>query len=144
MAHIPTALVATLALGLLAAPLAVEAQQPGKVARVGMALFGPTPTPEEVAKDAGASSLWLAMKELGWVEGQNMVVERRWGESLDQRRAAIAALVRLQVDVLIAPSLLWAKIAQEETKIIPSLAISGGDLVASGLVANLLHRSATQ
>jgi len=77
------------------------------------------------------------MKELGWAEGQNMVVERRWGESLDQRRAAIVALVRLQVDVLIASSLLWAKIAQQETKIIPIVAIVGGDLVASGLVANL-------
>jgi len=37
------------------------------------------------------------MKELGWIEGQNMIVERRWGESLDQRRAAIATLVRLQL-----------------------------------------------
>jgi ABC-type uncharacterized transport system substrate-binding protein len=122
---------------LLAAPLAVDAQPAGKVARVGMPLFGPTPTPEGVAKDAGASPLWLAMKELGWVEDQTLVVERRWGESLDQRRAAIAALVRLQVDVLIAPSLLWAKIAQEGTKIIPTVVIAGGDLVASGLVANL-------
>ncbi len=122
---------------LLAAPLAAEAQQAGKVARVGIALFGPTPTPEEIAKGAGANPFWLGMKELGWVEGQNMVVERRWGESLDQRRAAIVALVRLHVDVLIAFSLLWAKIAQQETRIIPTVAIVGGDLVASGLVPRL-------
>ncbi len=122
---------------LLAAPLAAEAQQAGRVARVGIAFFGPTPTPEEVAKSAAANPLWLRMKELGWVEGQNMVVERRWGESLDQRRAAVAALVRLQVDVLIVSSHLWARIAQEETKTIPTVVMSGGDLVASGLVANL-------
>ncbi len=122
---------------LLAVPLAGEAQQVGKVARVGIAFFGPTPTPEEVAKDAGADPLWLGMKELGWVEGQNLVVERRWGESFDQRRAAIAALVQLQVDVLIASSLLWAKLAKEEAKIIPTVVIAGGDFVASGLIANL-------
>ena len=87
----------TLAGGLLTAPLAAEAQQVGKVARVGIAFFGPTPTPEEVAKSAAANPLWLRMKELGWIEGQNMIVERRWGESLDQRRAAIATLVRLQL-----------------------------------------------
>ena len=123
--------------GLLTAPLAAEGQQVGKVARVGIAFFGQTRTPEEVAKGAATNPLWLRMKELGWVEGQNMVVERRWGESLDQRRAAIAALVRLQVDVLIVSSHLWARIAQQETKTIPTVVMSGGDLVASGLVANL-------
>jgi len=49
------AFMGTLAGGLLTAPLAAEAQQVGKVARVGIAFFGPTPTPEEVAKDAGVS-----------------------------------------------------------------------------------------
>jgi len=126
-----------LAGSLLAAPLTVEAQQSGKVARVGIAFFGPTLTPEEVAKGAAVNPLWLRMKELGWIEGQNMIVERRWGESLDQRRAAIVALVRLQVDVLIVSSHLWARIAQDETKTIPTVVMSGGDLVSSGLVANL-------
>jgi putative ABC transport system substrate-binding protein len=122
---------------LLTTPLAAEAQQAGKVARVGYPLFGPRLSPEEIASGAATNPLWLRMKELGWVEGQNMVVERRWGESLEQRRAAVAALVRLPVDLLVVGSLLWAKLAQGETKTIPLVAIVGGDLVANGLVTNL-------
>jgi putative ABC transport system substrate-binding protein len=77
------------------------------------------------------------MKELGWVEGQNLVVERRWSETADQRRADVAVLVRLPVDVLVALSVGWAKMAQALTKTIPIVAIAGGDLVANGLVTNL-------
>ena len=65
------------------------------------------------------SPLWRAMKDLGWVYGQNIVVERRFGESADQLRAGAADLVRLKVDVLFAPSAGLAELLQLETKTIP-------------------------
>jgi len=121
--------------GLLAAPLAAGAQKSEKMARVGVLGVGPTPSPEELAKSVSTNPLWLSMRQLGWVDGQNMVVERRFGESADQLRAGAADLVRLKVDVLFVGGAGLAKILQLETKTIPIVvAAAGGDLVAAGLV----------
>jgi len=86
--------------GLLAAPLAAEAQKSEKMARVGILGIGPAPNPQELAKSVSTNPFWLSMRQLGWVDGQNMVVERRFGESADQLRTGAADLVRLKVDVL--------------------------------------------
>jgi putative ABC transport system substrate-binding protein len=59
------------------------------------------------------------MKELGWVEGQNLIVEWRGGESADQLRAAAKDLVRLQVDVIVTSGAGLARGVQLETKTIP-------------------------
>jgi ABC-type uncharacterized transport system substrate-binding protein len=119
------------------APLAAEAQLAGKTARVGSLVFGPAPSPEDLAR-LNSSPFWQAMKDLGWVYGQNMVVERRYGESADQLRAAAVDLVQLKVDVLLAPSGSLAKLLQLETRTIPIVvASSGADLVAAGLVTSL-------
>jgi ABC-type uncharacterized transport system substrate-binding protein len=129
---------ALIAGGLLAAPLAAEAQKSEKVARVGVLGVGPTPSPEELAKSVSTNPLWQSMRELGWVYGQNMVVERRFGESADQLRAGAADLVRLKVDVLFVGGAGLAKMLQLETKTIPIVvAAAGGDLVAAGLVDSL-------
>jgi putative ABC transport system substrate-binding protein len=121
--------------GLLAAPLAAGAQKSEKKARVGVLGIGPTPSPEELAKSVSTNPLWLSMRQLGWVDGQNMVVERRFGESSDQLRAGAADLVRLKVDVLFVGGAGLAKILQLETKTIPIVVVAaGGDLVAAGLV----------
>jgi putative ABC transport system substrate-binding protein len=78
------------------------------------------------------------MKDLGWVPGQNVVAERRYGESADQLRAAAADLVRLKVDVLVTPNASLARILQRETKTIPIVVqLAGGELVMGGLVASL-------
>jgi putative ABC transport system substrate-binding protein len=78
------------------------------------------------------------MRQLGWVDGQNMVVERRFGESADQLRIGAADLVRLKVDVLFVGSAGLAKILQLETKTIPIVVgRADNDLVAAGLVASL-------
>jgi putative ABC transport system substrate-binding protein len=78
------------------------------------------------------------MRQLGWVDGQNMVVERRFGESADQLRTGAADLVRLKVDVLFVGSAGLAKILQLETKTIPIVVgRAEGDLVAAGLVDSL-------
>jgi putative ABC transport system substrate-binding protein len=78
------------------------------------------------------------MKDLGWVPGQNVVAERRYGESADQLRAAAADLVSLKVDVLVTPNASLARILQRETKTIPIVVqLAGGELVVGGLVASL-------
>jgi len=123
---------------LLTAPLAAEAQKSEKMARVGILGIGPAPSPQELVKSVSTNPFWLSMRELGWVDGQNMVVERRFGESVDQLRTGAADLVRLKVDVLFVSSAGLAKILQLETKTIP-IVVGRADenLVAAGLVASL-------
>ncbi len=124
--------------GLLATPLAAGAQKSDKMARVGILGFGPVPSPQELAKSVSTNPFWMSMRELGWVDGQNIVVERRLGESTDQLRRGAADLVRLKVDVLFVSGAGLAKILQMETKTIP-IVIGRADenLVAAGLVDSL-------
>ena len=123
---------------LLAAPRGVEAQKSEKMARVGILGIGPVPSPQELAKSVATNPFWLSMRQLGWVDGQNMVVERRFGESADQLRAGAADLVRLKVDVLFVSGAGLAKILQLETKTIPIVVgRADNDLVAAGLVESL-------
>jgi putative ABC transport system substrate-binding protein len=105
---------------------------------VGILGLGPTPTPQALAKSVATNPFWLAMRRLGWVDGQNMVVERRFGESADQLRRGAADLVRLKVDVLFVSSAGLAKLLQLETKTIPIVVgRADEDLVAAGLVDSL-------
>src|SRR5262245_24799211 len=124
--------------GVLVMPLAAGAQKSDKVPRVGILGLGPVPSPQELAKSVSTNPFWLSMRELGWVDGQNMVVERRFGESADELRAGAADLVRLKVDVLFVSSAGLAKILQRETKTIP-IVVGRADesLVAAGLVDSL-------
>ena len=125
-------------LGLLATPLVAAGQKSGKMARVGILNLGPAPSPEELAQSVSTNQFWLSMRQLGWVDGQNMVVERRFGESAEQLRAGAADLVRLKVDVLFVGSAGLAKILQLETKTIPIVVgRADNDLVAAGHVASL-------
>jgi putative ABC transport system substrate-binding protein len=101
------AFLATLTGSLLAAPLAAEGQPAGKVYRIGMLGTGRNPQMEDL--------LWQGLRELGWIEGQNFVVERRYSEGRNDRHPAHAAeLVRLQPDLIITvgtPATLAAKAA---------------------------------
>src|SRR5690242_2992991 len=125
-------------LGVALTSLAGEAQPAEKVARVGILGIGPVPSPQDLAKSVSTNPFWMSMKQLGWVDGQNMVVERRFGESADQLRKGAADLVRLKVDVLFVASEGLAKILQLETKTIPIVVgRAQGDLVAAGLVNSL-------
>jgi len=126
---------------LLAGPRAANAQKSpksDKTARVGILGIGTAPSPPELAKSVATNPFWLSMRELGWVDGQNMVVERRFGQTADQLRAGAAELVRLKVDVLFVSSAGLAKILQLETKSIP-IVVGRADenLVAAGLVDSL-------
>jgi putative ABC transport system substrate-binding protein len=124
--------------GLLAAPLVAEGQKPEKMARLGILGAGPAQNPEQMAESEARRAFLQAMRELGWVEGENMVVEWRRGESPDQLRAAAADLVRVKVNIFSVGSASLAKIVQLETKTIPIVvSAAGGDLVAAGLVSSL-------
>jgi putative ABC transport system substrate-binding protein len=79
------------------------------------------------------------LRELGYVEGQNLAIEYRWAEGKPEHLPELAAeLVRLQVDVIIAPSTLATRAAQHTTTTIPIVMLAG-DPVRAGLVASLAH-----
>ena len=122
----------------LTAPRAGEAQQVTKAARVGVLGAGPIPSPDDLTKSVATNPLWLSMRQLGWVYGQNIIVERRFGESADELRSGAAELVRLNVDALFVGGAGLAKLLRLETKTIPIVvAAAGGDLVGAGLVDSL-------
>ena len=117
---------------LLAAPLDAEAQQTGRVYRMGTLRAGPRP------EGRLTSPLASTLKELGWLEGQSLVYEFRYGESTEQIKAAAAELVRMKVDVLVVGSCGLAKILRDQTSTIPIVVAGCGfDMVAFGLVASL-------
>ena len=96
------AFLGTLAGGLFVAPLAAEAQQAGQVYRLGMLIPGVRVAP---SSPVAANVLPLVLRELGYVEGQNLVIERRFAEGkLDRLPGLARELVHLRMDVLVATS----------------------------------------
>ena len=127
------AVFARLALGVAAAPLAAEAQQAGKVYRIG---YLSTPTRESVAH--GVDAFLRKLRELGWVEGGNLLIEYRWADGNVERLPDLAAdLVRRNVDVIVAPAGSAALAAKNATSSIPIVMIFPSDPVEIGLVASL-------
>jgi putative ABC transport system substrate-binding protein len=125
----------TFALGCLCvAPLAPEAQQPTHVHRIGV-LAGTTPGPDG---SPNLKAFLEGMRALGYVEGQNLVIEYRWAEGQYERFPdLVAELVRLKVDVLIVLNTPAALAAKYATTTIPIVMVGIGDPVGSGLVASL-------
>ena len=111
-------LVSVLALGLLGAPLAVAAAQPpGKVPRVGYLTPGSSSDP---LRQRRLEAFRQGVRELGYVEGQNIAVESRWAEGKYDRYPALAAdLVRLKVDVIVAVGGRAGQVAQQATRTVP-------------------------
>jgi putative ABC transport system substrate-binding protein len=113
---------------LLAPPLAVEGQQAAKVARIG-ALMGAGPLTEAFLQ---------GLRDLGYVEGRNVVIEYRSSEGKLERLPALAAeLVALNVDVIVTGSTPGTVAAKQATKTIPIVFAAVGYPVASGLVTSL-------
>ena len=119
--------------GILAAPLTAESQQAGKVYRVG---YLSTPTRESV--EHGLEAFLRKLRELGWVDGQNLIIEYRWAEGNVERLPDLAAdLVQRKVDVIVAPAGSAARAAKNATSSIPIVMIFPSDPVETGLVASL-------
>jgi ABC-type uncharacterized transport system substrate-binding protein len=126
--------VGTLALGLLAAPLAVEAQQAGKVVRIGLL--------STAAPDPSSATRWQAfrdrLRELGYVEGQNVIFESRWGDGqIGRLRGLAAELIDAKVDILVTAGSEAALAAKRATSSIPIVTATGADPVELGLIASL-------
>jgi putative ABC transport system substrate-binding protein len=120
----------TLAGGLLAAPLAAEAQPAGKLYRIG--LLSPT------SQSLGIEPIRVGLRTLGYVEGHNLVIEYRSAEGRFDRLPDLAAeLVRLHVDVIVALVTQASLAAKNATSTIPIVMMAVGDPVGAGLVASL-------
>jgi len=126
-------IVAALALVVLAAPIAAKAQAPAKVPRIGY-LSSSSPTDLTHLLEAFRQGL----RELGYVEGQNIAIEYRWAEGKYERLPDLAAeLVRLKVDVIVTEAPPAPEAAKQATSTIPIVFAVTGDPVAEGLVASL-------
>jgi putative ABC transport system substrate-binding protein len=122
-------LIATAAL--FAAPLAAEAQQAGKVYRIGFLSAAPRPIRPHAIFFEG-------LREAGYIEGRNLIVERRYAAgSVDRLNEFAADLVRLKVDVIVTTAPIGAQAAQRATGTIPIIFTSVADPVGVGLVASL-------
>src|SRR5215813_5774114 len=121
----------TLLGSLLAMPLAAEAQQPGKVYRIGY--LDTTPPPAHVW-----DALLDGLRERGYSEGRNLVFERRFSEGHAERFPELAVeLVQLRVDCIIVPTVPAALAAQHATQTIPIVMTAASDSVGAGLAASL-------
>ena len=131
-AAVPSILVAVV---LVAVAVIAEAQQPKKVPRIGyLSKIDPA------TDSARAEGIRLALRELGYIEGQNIAIEYRYAEGKVDRAPELAAeLVRLKVDIIVVASGdPWIQAAKNATKTIPIVMVGhGSDPVRAGLVESL-------
>jgi putative tryptophan/tyrosine transport system substrate-binding protein len=129
-ASAPSILVAMM---LLAVGVTAQAQQPKKVPRIGF-LIGSSPA----AIAARIEAFRQGLRDLGYVEGKNIVIEWRYAEGkLDRLPALAAELVRLKIDIIGTGSPATTRAAKEATVTIPIVMAQDTDPVANGFVASL-------
>jgi len=139
----PAVIAMVLALGLLAAPLPADGQQPAKVYRIGWLGFDPAPTNATPHKcPINGNSRWQAwvegLRERGYVEGQNLIIECRWTEGRPERAAPLAIeLVSLKVDLILANGSASVLATKQATSAIPIVMVGVLSPVERGLVASL-------
>ena len=127
-----TKLSLVVAVAILVAPLAAGAQETGKVHRIGY-LGSSSSTAHPFVK-----AFRQGLRELGWVEGQNIVIDYRFADGrLDRLPDLAAELIRLKVDVIVAPATPAATAAKKATGTIPIVMIGVGDPVGAGFIASL-------
>ena len=125
--------IGALAGGLLAGPVAANAQQAGKVARIGYL------SPLTASVDSPHSQAFRqGLRVLGYVEGQNLVIENRYADGRFGRLPDLALeLVRLKVDVIVAAPTPAIRAAQQATRTIPVVMAFSGDPIGEGFVAGM-------
>ena len=118
-----------IALAILVTPIAADAQQPGKIPRIGVLASIRSPATEGFER---------GLRELGYVEGKNILIEWRLVQGKFERLPEFAAdLVRLKVDVIVAPATPYVLAARNATATIPIVFALVADPVAAGFVASL-------
>jgi putative ABC transport system substrate-binding protein len=127
------AFIGALTVFLLVVPLDAEAQAPAKVPRIGFLLARPpTDNPYFI------ESFRQGLRELGYVEGQNIAIEYRFAEGRPERLSALTAeLVRLKADIIVTGGPPAPEAAKQATSTIPIVFAVAGDPVGEGLVASL-------
>ena len=126
-------IVLALGAGALAAPLASFAQKPPKIARIGF--LGAT---SASASQSRVDALKAGLRDLGYIEGKNLLIEFRWADGKYEQLSELAAeLVRLKVDVLVTHGTPGIRAAKQATTTIPIVMATVSDPVATGLVASL-------
>jgi putative ABC transport system substrate-binding protein len=127
----------TLLSSVVAWPLAARAQQPGTVYRIGLL------TTSSPSGAAVIDAFLQRLQELGYIEGRNLVIERRYPseEKVDRLAELAAELVRLNVDVIVAMGSLTPHAAKQATSTVPIVITNHADPVGSGLVASLASPS---
>jgi putative ABC transport system substrate-binding protein len=125
------AFITSLGVGALLASRSADAQQAGKVPRIGFLHYGsPGPSPEVEAFRQG-------LRELGYIEGKNIAIEYRFASGRVERLPELAAeLVRLKPDVIVTPTTPASQAAKQATSTIPIVFAAVADAVGAGLIAN--------
>src|SRR5258706_11479746 len=116
---------------LFAWPRFARAQQQAKSARLGFLGFG------DSAAWPRVEVLRASLRDLGYVEGKNLVIEFRWSRTVDQMREAAAELARMKVDVIFAPTSTEAESARGATRTIPIVFVGHADPGGVGHVSSL-------
>jgi putative ABC transport system substrate-binding protein len=133
-------LLVTLALALLMAPVVADAQPAAKVPRIG---FFSTDSPASEVARYYLEAFRQGLRELGYVEGQNIAIEERFAAWRDERLAELAAeLVRLNVEVIVTQAAPATQAARHATGIIPIVFTNVNDPVGQGIVASLARPGA--
>jgi ABC-type uncharacterized transport system substrate-binding protein len=129
--------VVAMAGGLLAAPLAAEAQPAGKVYRIG--LLGITP-PTSSTLQRPSEAFLQALRDHGFIEGQNVIIERRYSEGREDRHTTfVAEFLQMKVDLIVTTSSAAARAAKQATTTIPIVMLAVANPERQGLVTSLAH-----
>jgi putative ABC transport system substrate-binding protein len=122
---------AVLAVAATSTPLTAE-QSDQKIARVGYVV------PESPGGSSVIPIFWQRLRELGWVEGQNLIIETRWAEGrIDRLPRLMEEVIAAKVDVIVTHSTPGAIAAKNATSTVPIVVAHIGDPVAAGVVASL-------
>jgi putative tryptophan/tyrosine transport system substrate-binding protein len=125
--------VITLLGGAAAWPLTAHAQQPAKIPRIGYLGLGPA------AQDTRVEGLRAGLRDLGYIEGKDIIIEFRWAEKVEQLSQFATEMVLTNVSVIFAPSSTQVEAARQATKTIPIVFATHADPVGVGHVASLRH-----
>jgi putative ABC transport system substrate-binding protein len=117
---------------LLGAPLNARAQPATRVRRIGVLSYSTQPTPAELRET------WAPLREFGWIEGRNLIIERRYANGNAELLPSFAEeLIRLKVEIIVTNGTIATVAAKNTTMSIPIVMFSSGDPVRAGLVASL-------
>lgn len=123
---------------LLALGVPAEAQQSGKVARIGYLSRDLHPADSRALAPRNLEAFRQGLQELSYIEGKNIIIEYRYAEGRQERLPALAEeLVRLKVEIIVAESFTTVRAVRKVTTTIPIVVTGGMDPVGSGFVASL-------